>query len=629
MCGIAGILGRSDPIDTLERVRRMTRIQAHRGPDGEGVVAVPGAVLGHRRLSIIDLSERGAQPMTSDDGRHVVTYNGEIYNYREIRRELGGPWRSDSDTEVLLAAFRRWGEDCLDRLDGMFAFCIHDTVTQESFLARDRFGQKLLVMAERHGEVLFASEIKALLAAGMPARPNMAVWGRYLAAASFDDDGDTFFADISQLQPGECAWVRPGRGIERRRWYDVSRRIAPRTKVTAQSAAVELRDLVADAARIHMRSDVPVGVSLSGGLDSSALLACLQLADSLHPSVHCYSVDFGADYSEKSWVDAAAAHHGLSAETRTFTPEAFHATLPAMMWHLEGPVGGLMNSGLSEVMAAARRDGVVVLQDGTGADEAFAGYRNMHDLHLGLLLERRAPEAETALAEYAANWGMDIDAARQSALAALGRPVTAIDGTVPVRPDLLLPRWRDPAAARNQPQGTGDRLRDRLAQWLQVAKIPRNMRMKDRLGMAYGIELRIPFLDHRVVEYGLSLPPDLWFLHGRSKSILREALKGAMDEEVRTAAKRSVHTPQGEWLRREPMRSYVRGLIESDSFAARGFFDVAAIRAAFQRFCTEGADNSFFVWQWINVEEWFRTFIDGDAVARPRPLCPEFHLPRV
>ena len=630
MCGIAGILGcGSDPQNEL-RVQAMIRAQAHRGPDGWRVMAHPGAVLGHNRLSIIDLSPRAAQPMVSADGRHVLVYNGEIYNYRELRRELEGlpgadPWVSDSDSEVLLAGLRRWGPGCLERLNGMFAFCLYDTVSGEAFLARDRFGQKPLVTAGLGNAILFASEIKALLAAGVAAAPDRTTWGRYLAAASFDDDADTMFAGVTQLRPGESATFRPGRGLEHQPWYRLSDRIAPRS-VGARQAAAELKELVADACRIHMRADVPVGISLSGGVDSSALLAGIDLADELRAGIHCYSVDFGADYSERPWIEAAAGHHGLKADIHGYSPDQFRASLTAMVWQMEGPVGGLMNSALTRVMSAARGDGIKVLQDGTGIDEAFAGYRNMHDLYVGRLLADDHPDGERALAEYAVNWGQPVERARAAVQAALKRPVTAIDGTVPVRPELLRPEWRASLPDKTIPQSDDDLLRLMLMEYLQVSKIPRNMRMKDRLGMAFGLELRMPFLDHRIVEFGLSLPAELWFLGGRSKSILREALAGVMDDGVRLAPKRSVHTPQGPWLRSEPMVSYIRSLISSESFASRGFFDVAATQSAFERFVIDGADNSFFVWQWINVEEWFRVFIDGDAAVHPSPLCPELYF---
>lgn len=622
MCGIAGIIGAVEPRDP-ERVARMVAIESHRGPDASRIVELPGAVLGFRRLSIIDLSDRGMQPMRSAHGAWLI-FNGEIYNYRELRRELisGYPFTTDSDSEVLLAAWERWGEQCLDRLNGMFAFCIYEPEKHRAFLARDRFGQKPLLFSEHGGRLLFASEAKALLTAGVPARPNRATWTRYLAHASYDDTADTFFDDIRQLMPGECAVFDPSRGLAVRRYYDVGQ-VIESNNIDIADAAAQTRDLLVDSARLHMRADVPVGVSLSGGLDSSALLACLDLAGELHEGVRCFSVDFGGDLTERPWIASAAGYHNLTSDVAGYTPEQFRASIRPMMWHLEGPIGGLMNCALSTVMAAARVAGIKVIQDGTGLDEIFAGYRNHHDRYLGLLLQQGGVETDTALRDYARNWGVSEDEARKAAKRALGNTVTAIDGTVAVHPELLSPLLASEIGEHNIRVVTDDLMRDTLIDYLQVSKIPRNMRMKDRLSMAYGLELRTPFLDHRLVQFALSLPLSHYFLHGRSKSIVREALAGAMDDDVRRSVKRSIQAPQGAWLRREPMRSYIAELIASGSFAARGLFNVDAVKQAFARFCAGEFENSFFVWQWINVEEWHRMFVDGNATINPEPLCPD------
>lgn len=624
MCGIAGILGAATPTDR-GLVHRMCGLMAHRGPDAGRVAAFPGAAFGFRRLSIIDLSDRAMQPMRSPDGRYVLVFNGEIYNYKELRRDLEAhfPFRSDSDTEVLLAAWARWGEACLDRLNGMFAFCVYDTVTRKAFLARDRIGQKPLYLAEQPGRLLFASEIKPLIAAGIRPRPDMATWARYLVTACYDDTPNSFFAGITTLQPGECATYDPERGVRRRHYYHVAEHLMA-TPDDVPTAAAMLRERLVEACRVHMRADVPVGVMLSGGLDSSTLLAGLDLAGQLHDRVKCFSVEFGESLSERPWIEAAAGYHGLPARIEAFDPEHFLATLRPMIWQLEGPVGGLMTNALNVVMAAAREDGYVVLQNGAGPDETMGGYRNLHNLHVGLLLRRQDVGASRAVAEYAANWGVDEAAARRAAEHEMDHPGTAIDGTVPWRPELLSERGRSlPLAPATELRTGDDALRNALFDYTQRVKLPRGLRFLDRLSMGYGLEARLPFLDRDLVEFSLSLPVAHYFLEGRSKSIMREAMKGAMDDEVRLSAKRSIQAPQGPWLRAEPLRRYVRDLIDSESFADRGLFEVDLVKAAYDRFCEGAYDNSFFVWQWINAEEWFRTFIDGDALTETWPVCPE------
>lgn len=632
MCAIAGVLGSVRPSDR-DVVAAMIAVQVHRGPDAGAVTALPSAVLGHRRLSIIDLSDRAAQPMTSADGRFVLVFNGEIYNYRELRRDLEGtyPFRTESDTEVILAAWIAWGEGMLERFNGMFAFCLYDTVERRAFFARDRFGQKPFHFAEHRDRLLFASEVKALLAVSVPAKPNLDAWARYLANASYDDGADTCFAGVMQLRPGECATWDTERGLRRRSYYALHERVVGLPfDVNVAEAAAEVRRLLTDAVTIHMRSDVPVGISLSGGLDSSAMLAALNLAGEIHDGVRCFSVDFGDDFTERPWIEAAAAHHGLTSAITTYTPTDFFQSIRPMLWHLEGPIGGLANCALGVVMRDARAAGVTVLQDGTGLDEAFGGYRNHHNRFLGELLRRNDPFAERAVEEYARNWNTTPAEARTAAITELARRHTTIDGTIPVRPDLLRADFRAAHPGTPPPAVmTGDPMRDALVDYLQVRKIPRNTRMKDRLSMAYSIELRLPFLDHRLVEYALRLPPAYWFLEGRTKGIVREALRGTMDDVVRTASKRSIQAPQGAWLRQEPMQSYIRALIASESFASRGMFDVERIRAAYEEFVTHGAPNSFFVWQWINLEEWFRIFVDGEGGELLRMYTDErYHTTR-
>jgi asparagine synthase (glutamine-hydrolysing) len=257
------------------------------------------------------------------------------------------------------------------------------------------------------------------------------------------------------------------------------------------------------------------------------------------------------------------------------------------------------------------------MQDGSGLDEAFGGYQNHHNIYIAELFKNGSYKAKKALQEYANNWGMDINSARFSVDSELKHNITSIDGTVPVRPDLLRPDFLSAHSIQlhsKRFESTGDAVRDAFIDYLQVSKIPRNMRMKDRTSMAFGIELRVPFLDHHLVEYALNLPPSFHFHQGYSKSVVRKALTGAMDEAVRLAPKRSIQAPQGLWLMQEPMRSYVENLINSESFADRGVFDVKKVKSSFEEFCSGKYDNSFFVWQWINLEEWFRIFIDNNSV---------------
>ncbi len=622
MCAISGILGNVNK-DSIQLVLKMNNVQKHRGPDDGSVYRCNGAVLGHRRLKVIDLSNHAQQPMETENGRYVIVFNGEIYNYKEIRKQLNGRYNfvSESDTEVLLAAYVIWGKDCLERLVGMFAFCIYDTHNLSAFFARDRFGQKPLFISESKDGLCFGSEIKSILATGIPAKSNLETWHRYLMYASYDDDENTFFSGVSQLRPGEMAFWKPSTGLIREMYYNLSNHVNP-VNIDAKEATERVKELMVDSCRQHMCADVPIGISLSGGLDSSALLSCLHEGGMLDSNIKCISVDFGRDYSEKFWIESSASHYNLTSQIENFTNQEFYNYIKPMMWHLEAPLGGLMNCGLTKVMRKAKESGIVVMQDGTGLDEAFGGYQNQHNLYLSKLLLDKSHKLDKALHEYAANWGVSVNDARRFAESEGKHRVTAIDGTIPVRPDLLSEKFTKQfySNSHNKKEAnTGDVVVNAFVDYLQRSKIPRNSRMKDRTSMAHGVELRMPFLDHRLIEYALSLPVDYHFMHGYSKSVVRESLKGLMDDSVRLAHKRSVHAPQGLWFKKDPMRRYIIDLIGSESFADRGIFDVNKVKSAFSDYCNGNYNNSFFIWQWINMEEWHRMFIDK------APLHPKNH----
>ena len=278
MCGIAGIVGNGW---TRSQLAAMVARQRHRGPDGEGIfVDSTGVIgLGHNRLSIIDLSNAGAQPMSTPDGRLTITFNGEIYNYCELRRELYPyPFRSATDTEVILAAYDRWGDGCLDHFYGMFAFCVWDASRRRLFGARDRFGVKPLhYHADADGTLMFASEIKALQAAGAALTPNTATWATYLALGLSDYSSNTFWKGIEALPPGHALEWEAGR-TRTWSWYDLADRLNPEwDDRSTEEVQEELLELLAESVRLRFRADVPVGITLSGGLDSSTLLGLVQV----------------------------------------------------------------------------------------------------------------------------------------------------------------------------------------------------------------------------------------------------------------------------------------------------------------------------------------------------------------
>lgn len=567
MCGIAGIFGTGWEIADLEA---MVASQRHRGPDATGMTVIrPGIGLGHTRLSIIDRSSSARQPMVSRDQRLWVVFNGEIYNYLELRAELSDyPYSTRSDTEVLLAAYDRWGAGCLDRLLGMFAFFIWDDREQCLFGARDRFGVKPLHYSARVDGTLFvASEIKAIHAAGVPARPDERTWATYLANGVCDQTDATFWEDIRSLPPGHSfTWNRTT--LKTSRWYDLAERSG--REWDGRPIAVvqdEYTALLKDSVRLRFRSDVPVGINLSGGLDSSTLLGLVHSIQGSESDVKTFTFITGSpEYDELPWVRrmlACTRHQSFVAELGS---DDVPALAESVHTHEDEPFGGMPTLAYARLFERARAEGVVVLLDGQGLDEQWAGY------------------------DY---YRAAVD----------GKPAPVVQGTTgsPVRPDTLNPEFRRLAEPACVPTPFDDTLRNLQYRDARFTKIPRALRFNDRASMRASTELREPFLDHRLFELALRQPPKRKIADGQSKWLLRHMTRALLPASLAGAPKRPVQTPQREWLR-GPLRSWAYELIDA---ALRRFGGIWLERDAVLRewrlFCDGGSDNSFYIWQWISI----------------------------
>lgn len=619
MCGISGIFGQGlDP----RRVEAMVESLHHRGPDDRGTwhngtpEQPPTLALGHNRLSIIDLSRDGRQPMASADGALRLVLNGEIYNYRELSRELGDyPYRSQTDTEVLLAAYQRWGVDCLERLNGMFAFALWDDRQQRLFCARDRMGIKPFYYTRLDGRLLFGSEIKALLAAGYPARLDHGVLHDYLVKGLYEHTERTFFEGVRALRPGHFLLVDHG-GLEERPYWNLAERVDSMGPVEDGQAPhdwpEELGALLDDAVRLRLRSDVTVGMHLSGGLDSSALLATL---DRLMPEgahFRAFTSVFGDPrYDEAIHADRVARNLELQLDRAPFDLDSFWQVAERTQWHQDQPFGGIATLGYWSLERLAREKDVTVLLEGQGGDELFGGYAYyLADRVEDLLSAGRGQEADALVAHTAAVEGRD-----PSQLTAKVRRMRAArgalfqDGSSFLRTDCLNPGFVAGEGTGHRfelPEGShfrAARVRD-----LRYSKLPRVLRFNDRMSMAQGRELRIPLLDHRLVEYSFRLDDALMLHHGHTKWPLRRVLEGRLDDSVRLAPKRAVVTPQKEWMR-GPLSQSIRQRLESSRLARLGILDRAAALDAFDTFChDESIENAFYLWQWINLDLWLETF---------------------
>jgi asparagine synthase (glutamine-hydrolysing) len=603
MCGLCGVVELGRP-PAHENIDRMLDDLAHRGPDGRGVYADEGVCLGHLRLAIIDLSDAGLEPFASDDGRLQLVFNGEIYNYLELRDELrakGHRFRSETDTEVLLAGYREWGPRCLERFNGMWAFAIWDAERQALFAARDRLGIKPLYYRVDGGRLTFASE-PWVLGEG---RANLPAVRDYVEQGYLDQGGETFFADVRRLPPAHSLTFDVN-GLRLARYWDVEPREPPADAVEA------VRETFLDAVRLQLRADVPVGTCLSGGIDSSSIAVGVAHHGHEHQkTVTSYFEDAG--YDERPYAQAVVERIGADAHWVTFTTADLVENLPAIVRAQGEPFGSTSICAGWYVMRESKRAGLTVMLDGQGGDELFAGYRAYFGYRLSDLLRAgRISEAGAELRAFA-----QVNGPRWAAVA-------LVNPHVPERVRL---------AARARLRGTGslaaqelhalppanggdgfafpDRLRRQQQLLLSRRGLPELLRYEDRNSMAHSLEARVPVLDHRLVELAFSLPGDELIRRGETKSVLRRALADLLPSEVRERRdKLGFVTPESRFMRGE-LGDLAASVFASSSFRERGFVNAAAAVRRLERHRRGELDAGMELWRALNLELWAQHFLDA------------------
>jgi asparagine synthase (glutamine-hydrolysing) len=615
MCGIAGFNWEDAAL-----AERMNTVQQHRGPDGRGVRVAGGVTLAHRRLSIIDLSDSGLQPMPNEDGSLHVIFNGEIYNYIELAeelRQLGHKFRTRTDTEVILHAYEEWGQECLDRFNGMFAFAIHDAPRRRLFLARDRFGIKPLHYWLAGGRFLFASEIKAILEfPEVPRRPDELSVYDYLVFNCYNHTERTFFEGIRSLRPGECAtFDLAGGTLALRQWYEIP--VGREQPVADEKDAVgKFRELFFDAIRLRLtRADVEVGSCLSGGLDSSSIVCSMHhLGEARARDHQTFSILFpNTEIDESPYVQEVVKLAGLRSHVTSSSAARLLEDLERLVYHQDEPFGGPSIFAQWEVMRLAHAQGIKVLLDGQGADELMAGYLFFQGyLMLEYLLSGHPCAAAAEAAGFLRLHGRRTDPFLAAALFLAPRRLKNFLARRYMRVPLAAEFAARQAAASNVPAQMYSRvsLNQALAYRVRFS-LPQLLREEDRNSMAFSIESRLPFLDYRLVEYLFSLGPQFKVRRGMTKHILREAMRGVLPENVRMRlGKLGFPTPVVQWLRQPEVRTVVDGILGSQSFAARGYLDAPRVRDLYAKHAAGTADVWQTVWKAINLELWMRRFID-------------------
>lgn len=667
MCGIGAIYSphRSLGPGLLQAVQLAVR---HRGPDDEGVVCFHGAdaapstyggpdtphdaylsslpyapargpiedgahlALTHRRLSILDLSASGHQPMCSADRTCWIVHNGEIYNYIELREELkatGHAFASQSDTEVILAAYRAWGRDCLSRFNGMFAFVLFDRRRNRLFAARDRFGVKpLYYWVSPDGIFAFASEIKQFtVLPGWRPKVNGQRAYDYLNWAMQDHTDETLFDGVFQLRGGEALELElgvdasrmaaPGRRLPAYRWYE----LRPRPwSGTLEEAGHELKSLLTDSVRLRLRADVPVGSCLSGGLDSSSIVCVMnellrqQGAQALQKTFSaCATVK---RFDERDYIDEVVRHTVTDAHYVYPPLEELFPTLDRITWHQDEPFGSTSVYAQWQVFRLAAGERVKVMLDGQGADEQLAGYPNYFAPRFGGLFRGlrwmrlwREVTAAQRLHGYPFAWGLS-QALNNALPEFLRQPLRRLAGMASIyTPWLDMDRLgavpRDPFLASGAARSHS--VRAMSYSQLTAASLPMLLHWEDRDSMAHSIEARVPFLDYRLVEFTLGLPDDYKIAGGETKRALREGMRGVLPERVRTRVdKLGFVTPEEVWLREERPDLFRKAL--RDAVDASGGIISADTLTLLQQTIDGRRPFSFLIWRLISFGAWMRVF---------------------
>ena len=632
MCGIVGYCGSQFGVELIEG---MNAVQQHRGPDGSGTWRSDehGVALGHRRLSIIDLSETGAQPMVHPETGVVITFNGEIYNYRELRRDLearGEVFRGTSDTEVILRAYLTSGRDVLSQLNGIFAFAIWDPRSHSLLVARDGFGVKPLYYSCLDAGFLFASEIKSLLAyEGLPRELDHTALRSYLSFL-WSPGERTPLVHVRKLDPGHAMLVEEGRVKEVWQFYELPY-AKPKLDLSETDAVAAVTETLGKAVERQMVADVEVGAFLSGGLDSSALVA-LAKQKTEHP-MRCFTIAMDDEEARKEgitqdlpYAERVAKHLGVELNVAAADPD-MAARLPEMIWHLDEPQADFAALNVLMISQLARESGIKVLLSGAGGDDIFSGYRR----HTALLAERYwgwlPRPGRHALAQIAR--GLPVGNAKLRKVRKVfqnadldpdERIVSYFDWLGPGLESQLFAAdlWQD---ALSRP--AGEEMRQAISRLpASASRLDRmlyldsryfltdhNLNYSDKMSMATGVEARVPFLDPDLVDLVVRLPDAYKHTGREGKSVLRKAMEGTLPHEIIHRPKTGFGVPLRYWLRNQ-LQEFVGDTLSPELVKRRGLFDPAGVEQLIRDDREGRVDASYNIFSMLCIEVWMQKFFD-------------------
>lgn len=626
MCGIVGAYWKDRPRNAEQLLEDALHCLRLRGPNDRGSEIIPVCegtlALGHTRLSVLDLTAAGHQPMQSADGRFAMIFNGEIYNYRELRAELetvGHVFVSSSDSEVLLKAWMVWGEACLLRLDGMFAFVVHDRKTNRLTCCRDGFGIKPFFYVVEDEAFLFGSTQAAMIA--LRGKPPQANWQRcydYLVHGDYDSNEETFVAGVLHLPPGQLLEfdIESSRVTRIAKWWTPS--IAQRSAASFDAAAEAVREAFLGSIKRQLRSDVPIGAALSGGIDSSAVVCAMRFVE---PGVDIDTFSYiasGTPLNEEKWVDLVNAHVGARAHKVEADGQDLLRDLDDLLLAQGEPFGSTSIYAQYCVFRLARQEGVTVTLDGQGADELLAGYNGYPGFRLLSLIES---SGLTDAHSFARTWSTWPSRSYRLAAMELGRVVLSDEVYAAVRKWIgrdFQPDWLDVGAfeargvkfresrTMRSPDARGRRVIEELSKSLQQRGLPALLRHADRSSMRFSVESRVPFLTNEMADLLLGMPEEyLISPTGESKSVFRAAMRGIVPDTILDRRdKIGFATPEQQWL--TALAPQLREILERD-LPEVPFLRGDRIIAAFDAIIGGRRPFSWQLWRWFNFARWYTT----------------------
>jgi asparagine synthase (glutamine-hydrolysing) len=610
MCGICGIIRFDNQAVDHSKIKTMMLKQKHRGPNDEGIFSHNSTALGFVRLSILDLSIAGHQPMHDASGRYTMVFNGEIFNYIELRDDLkskGISFTSNSDSEVLLKMYIYYGEDCLNYLNGMFAFAIYDNETGDTFAARDRFGEKPFYYYQDASQLVFASEIPPILAVyGQENTVNNQILFDYLAFNRTDQTEETFFNGVKKLQHGHYMTIINGI-VKIKCWYKLSEKITD-----LKNSKDTYKDLLIDSVKIRLRSDVPIGVCLSGGLDSSTITSIItQIFNKkdFHTFSAVYAPGDSGDESKfiNIFKDKLQNMHFV-----TPTSESLLENLKKFILVHTEPIPTTSSYAQYCVMQLAHENAIVTL-DGQGSDEELGGYHYFFGFYFKDLLRsfrfgKLFKELYYYTKEHKSIYGIKtfvyflLPRKLKTSIRLNEKGYIDAQFIEKVLKDKKSTITNDLYASKN--------LKTACLNHFEY-KLEHLLKWSDLNSMAFSVESRAPFLDYRLVEFALSLKSDDIIKNGYTKSILRESFKGILPEEIRLRIdKIGFETPQDKWFRTPEFKELILEIIHSESFAGRGIINADKAKKLYQKHLNSEINISSDIWKWIHLELWYREFID-------------------